>query len=58
MNKYKVAESIVTKIIADLKQRLGTGQNLKLEDDAVEQEVVDKWEDIVILELDSQTAKG
>ena len=54
MNKYKVAESIVTQIITDLKTRMESGVKWDVADEAIQQEIVDKWEDIVIAELEKQ----
>jgi hypothetical protein len=54
MNKYKVAESIVTKIIADLKSRMNSGDRWDVGDEEITRDIADKWEDIVISELDKQ----
>ena len=54
MNKYKVAESIVSNIIADLRRRMESGTKWDVGDDDVTREVADKWEDIVIDELNKQ----
>lgn len=54
MNKYKVAESIVGQIIDDLKVRMSSGTQWDVADEKVQEEVVDKWEDIIIAELDKQ----
>lgn len=51
MNKYKVAESIVIKILSDLKTRINSGDKWDVGDEEVNQEIADKWEDIVISEL-------
>lgn len=55
MNKYKVAETIVTNIIADLKRRMESGDKWDVGDSDITQEIADKWEDIVISELEKQT---
>ncbi len=55
MNKYKVAETIVTKIIADLKTRMNSGDKWDVGDEEITRDIADKWEDIVISELDRQT---
>lgn len=52
MNRYKVAESIVSKIIEDLRARLANGAVLKLDSEEAQQEVTERWEDIVLLELE------
>ncbi len=52
MNKYKVAETIVTQIILDLKTRIDSGVKWDVADDETKQEIVDKWEDIIISELE------
>jgi hypothetical protein len=56
MNKYKVAESIVGKIIEDLKRRMESGVKWDVADEETNQEIIDKWEDIVISELTGQPA--
>ena len=52
MNKYKVAETIVAKILEDLKRRMEAGTKWDVADNEINQEVADSWEDIVISELD------
>ena len=54
MNKYKVAETIVSNILADLKKRMDSEDKWDVGDDNVAQEITDKWEDIVINELEKQ----
>ncbi len=54
MNKYKVAETIVNKIIVDLKTRIESGVKWDVADDETNQEIADKWEDIVISELEKE----
>ena len=54
MNKYKVAETIVTNIIADLKKRMESGTKWDVGDDEITRDIADKWEDIVISELEKQ----
>ena len=56
MNKYKVAETIVSNIIIDLKRRMESGDKWDVGDDDITREIVDKWEDIVISELEKQDA--
>lgn len=51
MNKYKIAESIVSQIIVDLKKRMESGDKWDVADEDINQEIIDKWEDIVIAEL-------
>ncbi len=51
MNKYRVAETIVTKILEDLKQRMSTSDKWDVADEEISKEVADKWEDIIISEL-------
>lgn len=51
MNKYKVAETIVVKILTDLKARIESGDKWDVGDEQINQEITDKWEDIVISEL-------
>jgi hypothetical protein len=58
MNKYKVAESIVAKILEDLKRRMEAGVKWDVADNEINQEVADVWEDIVISELDRANAPG
>lgn len=55
MNKYKVAETIVVKIITDLKTRIESGDKWDVADEEVSKDIVDKWEDIVISELEKET---
>jgi hypothetical protein len=52
MNKYKVAETIVSQIVSDLRDRLGSDGRCDLEDEGKNQEIVDRWEDIVISVLE------
>lgn len=52
MNKYKVAESIVIKIMDDLKRRMEAGDKWDVADNEINREVADVWEDIVISELE------
>jgi len=52
MNRYKVAETIVSKIIEDLRTRLAGGVGLKLDNEETQQEITERWEDIVLLELE------
>lgn len=54
MNKYKVAETIVTNILSDLKNRIDSGTKWDVDDEEVKQDITDKWEDIVISELERQ----
>jgi len=54
MNKYKVAETIVNKIIGDLKTRIESGVKWDVADTETNQEIADKWEDIVISELEKE----
>jgi len=54
MNKYKVAETIVVKIIGDLKTRIDSGDKWDVADEEVNREIADKWEDIVISELEKE----
>ena len=50
MNKYKVAETIVSQLILDLTDRLNSGVNLK--EESTKEDLIDKWEDIIISELE------
>ncbi len=52
MNKYKVAESIVTQLLQDLQTRMGSGTQWDVADEGVQAEITDKWEDIIIAELE------
>lgn len=52
MNKYKVAETIVSQIVSDLRDRLTTDGRCDLADEGKNQEIVDRWEDIVISVLE------
>lgn len=52
MNKYKVAESIVGKLIVDLKKRIESGAKWDVADEKTHEEITDKWEDLVIEELE------
>ena len=52
MNKYKVAESIVTKIIADLRRRMESGVKWDVADEKTHEEIADHWEDLIISELE------
>ena len=52
MNKYKVAESIVTQLLQDLQVRMGSGTAWDVADENVQAEITDKWEDIIIAELE------
>lgn len=54
VNKYKIAESIVAKIIADLKTRMNSGDKWDVADEDTNQEIVDRWEDIIISELEKE----
>lgn len=54
VNKYKIAESIVTKLITDLKTRMNSGDKWDVDDADTNQEIVDRWEDIVISELEKE----
>ena len=54
MNKYKVAETIVTKIISDLKTRMDSGDKWDVADEDTNREIIDRWEDIIISELEKQ----
>ena len=56
MNKYKVAESIVSQILTDLKTRIESGANWDVADTDTNQEIQDKWEDIVIAEIEKGLA--
>ncbi len=56
MNKYKVAETIVSQILADLRQRIESGANWDVADNETNQEIQDKWEDIIIAELEKGLA--
>jgi hypothetical protein len=58
MNKYKVAETIVGKILEDLKRRMEAGTKWDVADTEVNQEIADVWEDIVISELDKANTPG
>lgn len=57
MNKYKVAESIVTQILADLKKRMDSGDKWDVADEKTNAEVTDHWEDLVIAELEKAEQK-
>ena len=57
MNKYKVAETIVTQIISDLKTRMNSGDKWDVGDEDTQREVTDRWEDIVISELQKYEPK-
>lgn len=52
MNKYKVAETIVSQIVSDLRDRLTSDGRCDLADEGKNQEIVDRWEDIVISVLE------
>lgn len=52
MNKYKVAESIVNQIIADLRRRMESGDKWDVADEKTHEEIADHWEDLVIAELE------
>lgn len=56
MNKYKVAETIVSQILADLRKRIESGANWDVADTETNQEIQDKWEDIIIAELEKGLA--
>lgn len=56
MNKYKLAETIVSKILTDLKTRIESGANWDVADNETNQEIQDKWEDIIIAELEKGLA--
>lgn len=56
LNKYKVAETIVSLILTDLKSRIETGANWDVADEETNQEMQDKWEDIIIAELEKGLA--
>lgn len=56
MNKYKVAETIVAQILADLRTRIESGANWDVADTETNQEIQDKWEDIIIAELEKGLA--
>jgi hypothetical protein len=52
MNKYKVAETIVSQIVSDLRDRLTPDGRCDFADEGKNQEIVDRWEDIVISVLE------
>lgn len=52
MNKYKVAETIVNQLIVDLKTRIDSGTKWDVADEDTKQDMIDKWEDIIITELE------
>lgn len=52
MNKYKVAETIVSQLIVDLKTRIDSGTKWDVADEETKQDIIDKWEDIIITELE------
>jgi len=52
MNKYKVAETIVTQLVTDLKSRIDSGDKWDVADEDTKQEMIDKWEDIIISALE------
>lgn len=54
MNKYKVAESIVVQIITDLKTRIDSGDKWDVGDEEIKNDIIDKWEDIVISALEKE----
>jgi hypothetical protein len=56
MNKYKIAESIVAQILVDLRQRIESGDKWDVADTETNQEIQDKWEDIVIAEIEKGLA--
>ena len=56
MNKYKVAESVVSEILKDLKKRMESGDKWDIGDENISQEITDKWEDIVIEVLEKAQA--
>lgn len=56
INKYKIAESIVSQILTDLKTRIESGANWDVADNETNQEIQDKWEDIVIAEIEKGLA--
>ena len=56
MNKYKIAESIVGQILIDLRKRIESGANWDVADTETNQEIQDKWEDIVIAEIEKGLA--
>ena len=58
MNKYKVAETIVTRIVEDLKKRIESGVKWDVVDEETHSEMVDQWEDIVISELEKTGPTG
>lgn len=57
MNKYKVAESIVTQILADLRKRMEAGDTWDVADEKTNAEITDHWEDLVIAELEKAEQK-
>lgn len=58
MNKYKVAESIVNKLIVDLKKRMDSGVKWDVADEKTHEEITDQWEDLVIEELERAEQKA
>ncbi len=52
MNKYKIAESIVTQLLQDLQTRMNSGTKWDVSDENIQAEVTDKWEDIIIAEIE------
>jgi len=52
MNKYKVAETIVSQIVSDLRDRVASDGRIEIADEGKSQEIVDRWEDIVISVLE------
>ncbi len=58
MNKYKVAESIVTQILSDLRKRIESNANWDLADEKTSEEITDQWEDLVIAELEKAEQRG
>ena len=52
MNKYKVAETIVSQLVLDLKTRIDSGDKWDVADEDTKREMIDKWEDIIISELE------
>lgn len=52
MNKYKVAETITNQLLSDLQARMASGTKLDVADESTKEEIADKWEDIIISELE------
>lgn len=54
LNKYRVAETIVSQILEDLSNRVQPGSGVDFNDDQKREELTDKWEDIVIAVLEKE----